>query len=303
MANALDSDLCPIVEIPPPQSSFLSWVYRILISIGAILVIPVLALYCVLLQRWKALADIWHKVMVHTPLDLKIVKPNRDKECTVWSKGVGALYAHAVEYQLKEGYCSATTLRCVLKSINASPSLPPRHHIHVPPTEGGSDTPEGFKMKLDAMKKSSGESMFQNVSIVRGADKSKSNQVTVTEEDHYEAFLAAIKLANNPRYRIVCNFLRGGLFGPVSWAPDKLLLALLGGHFSPIIGWFPGGEGERQREGDTESLCALFDVNPSYSLVLVPPRKLFNAVRTLDLITGLPRGLIVVELKDEITDE
>ncbi len=85
--------------------------------------------------------------------------------------------------------------------------------------------------------------------------------------------------------------MRGALFGPAGYFPAQVLISLFGGHFSPIVAYLDDRE---------EPLCALFDVNAEYGLVLVPVRSLYDATRTHDLTTGDARGLVVTELKAKI---
>jgi hypothetical protein len=227
----------------------------------------------------KGLRDVWKKVMGSKPLDRNAMRP-KEVEKIIWNSAVGKLYAKAVEYQIREGYCSSATSRCILKSYNIA--LPPTNQIPVPAQISKPDTPEGFKQKLDAIVTSSGEP-YLNVTIVRGSENSEA-----TEDDHYKAFLATLKLVQNPKYRVALNFLRGAIYGPAGYFPAQIFIALLGGHFSPIVAYLDDRE---------EPLCALFDVNHEYGLCLVPPRNLFDAMRTHDLTTGGPRGLVVTELK------
>jgi len=46
-----------------------------------------------------------------------------------------------------------------------------------------------------------------------------------------------------------------------------------------------------------DGLCLLADVNPSYSHFLCPPRRLFEALCTRNVISGEPRGLIRITLR------
>jgi len=110
---------------------------------------------------------------------------------------------------------------------------------------------------------------------------------------HYVAFLEQLRLVNHPsgKYRVGANFLRGAIFGPAGYWPATQMLALLGGHFSPVVGFFEGKQ-------HAEPQVALFDVNDSYGLCMVPARRMFDAVYTIDLMTGSKRGLVVTRLLD-----
>jgi hypothetical protein len=276
--NVLDELGIPSVQKPPEKGAFMTFFKMLIFSVLALILAPVLAIFMVV-KGSKGLSDVWRKVMSSKPLDRNAMRP-KEVEKVIWNSEVGALYAKAVEYQIREGYCSSATSRCILKSYNVARSS--SNQIPVPAQISKPDTPEGFKQKLDAIVTASGEP-YLNVTVVRGSEK-----VGATEEDHYKAFLATLKLVQNPKYRVACNFLRGALFGPAGYFPAQILISLLGGHFSPIVAYLDDRE---------EPLCALFDVNADYGLVLIPARNLFSATRTHDLTTGNARGLVVTELK------
>jgi hypothetical protein len=103
--------------------------------------------------------------------------------------------------------------------------------------------------------------------------------------DGYDSFLKAIKLANDPKFRISCNFLRSPLFGIPGYLPADLIFVVFGGHFSPIIGY----------DEDTD-LVAVFDVNHKFGMFLVSPKRLYEAVNTYDRSANNTRGLVVTEI-------
>ncbi|RHY87295.1 hypothetical protein DYB35_002710 [Aphanomyces astaci] len=180
----------------------------------------------------------------------------------VWSAPVGQLYLQGgLEYQLQEGYCMPTTLRNVLKSIKSVDAK------DIPEAKRGPSVPEKYAAKIDAI--------GHTVSTV------------VFGSDGYIAFVEALKLANDPNYRVALNFLRSPVFGinRPSFAPHNLLMALAGGHFSNIVGYL-----------EDEDLVAVFDVNHTYGPYLVESRRLFDAVNAHDFQSGKTRGLIVSQL-------
>lgn len=182
----------------------------------------------------------------------------------MWNSSVGKLYLEAVEYQKQEGYCGLATMRSILKSLVLMGKLNPES---VPPATSGPMTVKKFASRIDEQSK--------------GATVSK----VVLGSEGYEAFLQAIKLSNNPNYRVAINFLRSPLFS----APSPIIFPLnfvktfFGGHFSLIVGY-----------DESEDVVGVFDVNASYGgLYLVNSRRVFDAVDTLDLQSGEPRGLVV----------
>lgn len=89
-------------------------------------------------------------------------------------------------------------------------------------------------------------------------------------------FRSYLRKANNPSYRIAINFHRGPLFG------------VNVGHFSPIGGYL-----------EKQDLVFVLDVLEDYRPFLVPTRRLFKAMDTVDFETGKKRGLIIVHAIDE----
>ncbi|KAF0699353.1 Aste57867_10069 [Aphanomyces stellatus] len=198
--------------------------------------------------------------------DESIKKNPKYKDATflqrVWASPVGQLFLQGkLEYQLQEGYCMPSTLRNVLKSI------PHVDAKDVPVAKPGPSTPEKYVAKLDAIG-------YTTSTIVFGSDG-------------YDAFVAALKHANDPTYRVAINFLRSPLFGinSPSFAPHNLLLALAGGHFSVVVGFL-----------EDENLVAVFDVNHTYGPFLVDAKRLYNAVSAHDFQSGKTRALVVSKI-------
>jgi hypothetical protein len=276
----------PELETPPDQHVIKRMLKMVLLSLLSFL-FPL----AVVIFMWKnsaALLDTWKKVMIWKPMELEIVKNKKDQEM-VWNSKMGKIWKEAVEWQRREGFCSVTTQRCLLKSFNVS--LKGDNKLPVPVVSSGPDTPEGFTTKIKKLLAENGQEERLELSIVRG-----SSNENATEEEHYEDFLRAVLLSSNPKYRVAANFLRGAIFGSKDYIPSTILLALLGGHFSPIIhAWeIPAIDGQKSGE----YMCALFDVNHAYGLCILPVRKLYSAVRTFDLMNGDSRGLIITKLND-----
>lgn len=135
----------------------------------------------------------------------------------VWKETCGQhfLKAKALEYQFMEGYCAPATVRCILKSV------PMVDLTRIPKQERGPSVPAKV------------------IKVIDDASEGHTKSSVVYGSDGYDAFLATIKLVNNPRYRVSVNFLRSALFGPpISISPLlMLLLTVFGGHFSPVVGY------------------------------------------------------------------
>lgn len=111
----------------------------------------------------------------------------------------------------------------------------------------------------------------------------------------YEEFVSTLRdgLANK-NVRIACNFLRSALMGfeSVRYIPTHAILAIFAGHFSPILGII-----ENETESDNPYV-AIFDTNVKYNgTYLVPARRLYDAVGTMDLSTNKRRAIVLVEKK------
>ena len=94
----------------------------------------------------------------------------------------------------------------------------------------------------------------------------------------YDEFATQLKsgLAND-NVRIACNFLRSALMGfeKVRYIPTHLILSLLGGHFSPILGIVEHISNDEQEK--KEDYVAIFDTNHKYDGVyFVPMKRLYQ---------------------------
>jgi hypothetical protein len=194
-----------------------------------------------------------------------------------------------LEYQMQEGYCGSATQRCILKSLGyLSETLPPQHR--------GESKPESWCQHICQMAKDHSNDEFElSTTIVRG-------------NVSYEDFLMTLRegLANE-NVRIACNFLRSALTGfeKVRWLPTHLFLAMFGGHFSPILGIIERDEreGEDEDEKKTEGnddnpFVAIWDTNAKYNgAYFVPARRLYEAVKAIDVSANKPRAIVLVEKK------
>jgi len=118
----------------------------------------------------------------------------------------------------------------------------------------------------------------------------------------YDEFLLELRkgLANE-NVRIACNFLRSALMGfeRIRYIPFHMLMHLMSGHFSPILGLLERGEDDDREEGASDNpFVAIFDTNHKYGgCYLVPARRLYQAVRAVDLSANTHRAIILVEKK------
>jgi hypothetical protein len=215
-------------------------------------------------MKWSIVKDTWTKASrpsIRNDSDFK----SSDLIRRLWLTEVGKLFYHAVEYQKMEGFCGPATQRCLLKSIPGIKSE------EIPPQVRGPSTVSKFA------------EVIGSIGDKAGITKTK----VVLASEGYEAFLDVLRKSNSPKFRVAANFLRSPLFGFVkpSFLPINTVLTFMGGHFSPILGYF-----------ERENLVAVFDVNHTYGLWFVQPERLYSAIYTFDITSGLERGLVLVEI-------
>jgi phytochelatin synthase len=104
------------------------------------------------------------------------------------------------------------------------------------------------------------------------ATANPAHRVKVLRDLSFEQFMDHLRHSNDPQRRYIVNFDRGPLFGQGH------------GHHSPIGGYL-----------ERENLAFILDTNESYKPFLVDPRRLFEAVNTVDCTGGKKRGLLLIE--------
>lgn len=97
-------------------------------------------------------------------------------------------------------------------------------------------------------------------------------RVTVLRELDRAEFRRHVASTSDPSRRYIVNFHRGPLFGRG------------GGHHSPLGGYLPDAD-----------LVLVLDVNQKYGPWLVRTDRLYEAVDTVDPISGKKRGLLLIE--------
>jgi hypothetical protein len=88
----------------------------------------------------------------------------------------------------------------------------------------------------------------------------------------FEQFMDHLRHSNDPQRRYIVNFDRAPLYGQGR------------GHHSPIGGYL-----------EREDLAFVMDTNESYKPFLVDPRRLYEAVNTVDSTNGKRRGVLLIE--------
>ncbi len=250
---------------PPATSSWNAWATRALIHLlTAVGIFPCITYY--LLFRREDFLSILRKARQETIKNKEFYQDDKLINKVVQSPVAQAYIQGGLEYQLREGFCSSATIRCILKSI------PNMSYENIPPVKGGASIPTIVKNNID-----NATNGLTKTTIVYGSDG-------------YDAFRQVLKKANDPRFRVGANFLRSPLFGYISpwFVPFHFILGLFGGHFSPIIGYL-----------EDEDLVAIFDVNHTYGgIYLVESQRLFGAIDTIDLSVKnkITRALLVTEI-------
>lgn len=95
--------------------------------------------------------------------------------------------------------------------------------------------------------------------------------VTLLRDLSPEAFLEHLRASNDPANRYVVNFSRKPIFGHG------------GGHHSPIGGYL-----------EDEDMVLVLDVNEDFKPWLVERARLFEAMDTVDSMSGAKRGLLLI---------
>lgn len=116
-----------------------------------------------------------------------------------------------------------------------------------------------------------GLSLDQEAALLR---RTTGARVTLLRNLDREAFRAVLARTNDPHLRVIVNFDRGALF------------ARGFGHFSPLLAYLADRD-----------LVLVGDVNRDYGLYLVSSSRLFEAMNTVDSMTGKKRGLLMVAVR------
>jgi len=136
----LDSSTGAPVLNKMPGKGILALVGRnLILSLLALFIMPIV-LFIFAFVRFNDLRDVFKKVFLEAHPDLQALQPRGEEE-KVWGTAVGRCYAKAVEYQKREGFCSSTTMRCMLRSYNVA--LSRDQNVPVPAAVARPDTPEG----------------------------------------------------------------------------------------------------------------------------------------------------------------
>ena len=167
-----------------------------------------------------------------------------------------AYLSRSFEYQHNPSVCGPTSAADVLHSMGRRDSQTDVM------THAGVTSVFGYVIP--------GLTLDQEASVLR---KTTGDPVTLSRNLDLAAFRGELVRANDPRLRFVVNFHRGPMFGRGH------------GHFSPILAYLPARD-----------LVLLGDVNHDYGIYLVSTRRLFDAMNTIDDVTGKKRGLLMVTL-------
>jgi hypothetical protein len=277
----LNSDHQLIVATPtrPPTTLFEIVIFRGLVPV----LVPLFLSYKCLTDSFfrRTIISAYSLVSKATsdPVTCAWYFQNKDLLTKLWELDSAKAYLNdagepQLEYQLREGYCGSATQRCVLKSLGYT-DIREQHH--------GESKPQPWCEHVNDMVRESshGESYEIETEIVEGGVS-------------YDEFVKTLRdgLANKD-CRIACNFLRPALTGFMGWRifPMNFLLGVMGGHFSPILGVLDVPEVD-------SPLVAIWDTNHKYNgAYFVPAKKLYDAVRAVDLSAHKHRALILVTKK------
>jgi Phytochelatin synthase len=171
---------------------------------------------------------------------------------------VAASYlSHSYEYQHNGSVCGPTSAADLLHSIGR------RESQEEVMAGGGVHTIFGLLIP--------GLTLDQEAALLR---RVTGDPVTLLRNLDLQSFRSYLEGANDTARRFIVNFHRGPMFGRGS------------GHFSPILAYLPDRD-----------LVLVGDVNHDYGTYLVSSARLFAAMNTIDSITGMKRGLLMVALR------
>ena len=280
------------LAVLPPHEANPPWVFaNALFHTIPLLVFPIIFV--------RSVFDKWFR---HTSLGLySAVASAREKGAwycqderllrLLWKKASAKPYVGRLEFQVREGYCGSSTLRNILRSLGLDGE-------RLPPQVRGESSPKRWCPQIEETARA-----FQEGNDVEERFELKTSVLNGSVP--YDKFLQSLReRIADKNTRVACNFLRSALFGfeRSRLVPLNLMIAVFGGHFSPIVGIversdLEGGgwtDGERGEENDP--LVAVFDTNAKYGGVyFVRARALHRAVRAVDVSKNEPRALIFVE--------
>jgi hypothetical protein len=324
--DAIDTGGQLVVELPPPNPMSLAWLLFLYILLPAL--VPAFVVYKLVSDRSfrssfprasRDLRDLYSLVSAASDRPISSTWYFRDARLLrrLWKSPSARAYYRVdgreeddgrrpqrlrplVEYQVREGYCGSATHRCVLRSLGLHPGV-------LPLQCSGESKPESWSERIVQMARDASDGRLAlSTRIVRGDDV------------RYDEFVSTLRAGlSNENVRVACNFLRSGLMGfegRARYVPAYLLLSLVGGHFSPILGIIEkvddvrevvevGGKKEDERsngreidDGDDYPFVAIFDTNHKYGGVyFVPARRLYDAIRTVDVGSNRHRAIVLVE--------
>jgi len=287
----------PFVEPPKSLVWFQSLLNYVLIHCVFGLLLPIIGVVALLRKkvRWSDIVTIFNQVHNADKSPITNLHGYQDsiRLSALWKKTSAKPYIHqnALEYQLREGYCSLATLRCTLHSFSNFPkNLIPKQKEQF----SGPSNPDKWLLTIQDLlqKDNNNEQTKISVDIFRGDDVS------------YEMFVNVIrKSLEDDKSRVVVNYLRPVLFGfnkkPFHWLPANFLLSLMGGHFSPVVGMLKDDAHDKNDVTDNNDgpLIAVFDVNHTYDgAYLVPAKRLYESIKSLDLTTGKSRAIMIIKM-------
>jgi hypothetical protein len=167
-----------------------------------------------------------------------------------------AYLSRPFEYQHNASVCGPTSAADLLHSLGRA-----RNQTQVI-ADGGVGTVLGYVIP--------GLTLDQEATLLR---KETGAPVTLLRNLDLSGFRALLPRVNDRGWRVIVNFHRGPMFGRGH------------GHFSPLLAYLPDRD-----------LVLVGDVNSAYGIYLVSSKRLFDAMDTIDSMTGKKRGLLVVRV-------
>ena len=238
----------PVLIKPPGINAFMKNFVKPLIATIIVAVASPYLLYVLLFRRRKEFLSTYNSIVGSEGR-----REDEDLAKRVWKSQGAQFYTStgALEYQNREGFCSSATMRCVLKSFKNKSN--DAYLFNLPEqVSKPQDCEEHIQTVMNNIT-STGNSTGNDKTDNQDNEELSSHSLEMEihrfsegdDKENYERFLSLVRLLNHPsgEYRISINYLRSALLGvQFPWAelhkwPMKAILALFGGHFSPVIGF------------------------------------------------------------------
>lgn len=293
--SAIRPDGQPSIVVPEPQPRLLLPAVFMHVVIPFI-ALPICAVWSIFSPKLRLFWSISRKLCTLIQSSNEQAQwyyQDKDLLTKLWTQKSAKVYINILEYQIGEGYCGSSTMRCILRSFGMDGKLlPPQTYAESDPTKWCPHIEEvAREYQRLHREKEKGAPFELRTRVVKGSVP-------------YRDFLIQLKAGlADENVRIALNYLRAPLFGfeKSKWVPLNWFATLHYGHFSPVLGIVAtehdGSGAEGRGADDDDPLVAIFDTNAGYGGVyLVRARRLHESVAAVDFFGSKgSRAVVFVE--------